>query len=126
MNTKLTDELNRQIGARLKMRRRTLGMSQRDIGDLLGVNYQQVQKYENGSNRLRGDQLLQLAHHLKVTMDYFFNNLKGGVAESQSEFEAKAATTSETQQLLIAFEKIHDIASRKLILDLVKSYSEKS
>jgi len=125
MNTKLTDELNRQIGERLKMRRRTLGLSQRDIGDFLGISFQQVQKYENGTNRLRGDQLLQLAHHLKVTTDLFFNNLTRGVAESQSEFQAKAATTSETQQLLTLFEKIHDIASRNLILDLVKSYSDK-
>jgi transcriptional regulator with XRE-family HTH domain len=65
--------INRQIGARLRNARTRRGLSQKKLGHALGVTFQQVQKYENGSNGLAAAKLSQLADILGVTVNYFFD-----------------------------------------------------
>jgi transcriptional regulator with XRE-family HTH domain len=65
--------INRQIGARLRNARTMRGLSQKKLGHALGVTFQQVQKYENGSNGLAAAKLSQLADILGVTVNYFFD-----------------------------------------------------
>ena len=75
------------VGARLRMRRMILGMSQSSLGELLGVTFQQIQKYENGSNRIGAHRLRVTARALEVSPSYFFDGIiapvsGGGFCES--------------------------------------------
>lgn len=61
------------VGRKLRMRRTILGMSQSDLGDSIGISFQQVQKYERGSNRISASKLWDFSRALKVTPSYFFD-----------------------------------------------------
>ena len=69
------------VGARLRMRRTMLGMSQSKLGELLGVTFQQVQKYEKGSNRISASRLQHTARVLEVSPGYFFEGAPADSAE---------------------------------------------
>ena len=66
------DALDTLIGQRLRQRRCDLGLSQTRLGEAIGVSFQQVQKYENGKNRIAASTLYQIAHELQVPMIWFF------------------------------------------------------
>ena len=70
------DSIDIHVGQQLKNRRLGLKMSQKDIGDFLGYTFQQIQKYENGKNRIGASNLFKLAHCLDVPVAYFFDGLK--------------------------------------------------
>jgi transcriptional regulator with XRE-family HTH domain len=78
---KIETIINRQIGARIRHARTERGLSQQNLGDELGVTFQQVQKYENGSNSLSAAKLSQLADSFGVTVNYFFDAPNGAAAE---------------------------------------------
>jgi transcriptional regulator with XRE-family HTH domain len=63
------------VGGRIKQRRKALGMSQTDLGEALGVTFQQIQKYERGNNRVGAGALYKMADALKVPISYFFDGL---------------------------------------------------
>ena len=67
-------KINKEIGAKLKLRRLKLGLSQQVLADFLGVTFQQVQKYENGTNRLSVAKIQMICEYLMVSLDYFFGN----------------------------------------------------
>jgi transcriptional regulator with XRE-family HTH domain len=64
--------IDKHVGSRLRMRRLMLDMSQTDIADALGLTFQQVQKYEKGSNRISASRLQQLSQILQVPVPFFF------------------------------------------------------
>jgi transcriptional regulator with XRE-family HTH domain len=70
--------IEQQIGARIRARRMELGLIQEQLATALGISYQQIQKYENGSNRITVDRLLLLARRLEVPVAYFFASLPDG------------------------------------------------
>ena len=76
MSIKAPNPVDKYVGSRVRMRRIMLGMSQEKLGDALGLTFQQVQKYENGVNRVSGGRLWQLAKLFKVPVNYFFDGLK--------------------------------------------------
>jgi transcriptional regulator with XRE-family HTH domain len=65
-------DLNLQIGRRVRTRRRLMNMTQQQLGEAMGVRFQQIQKYETGANRLTADKLPKLAEILEVPVEYFF------------------------------------------------------
>src|SRR6202521_1132379 len=71
---KTPNPIDAKVGARLRMRRLTLEMSRTKVGEALDISYQQVQKYENGTNRISAGRLQQLANLLDVTAAYFFED----------------------------------------------------
>lgn len=74
------------VGQRVRMRRNQLGMSQTSLGEGLGITFQQVQKYERGTNRISTSKLYEMATVLSVPITYFFEDLTpGGKIESESE-----------------------------------------
>jgi transcriptional regulator with XRE-family HTH domain len=79
--TKPSNIVDVYIGARLRTRRMILGMSQSEIGELLGVTFQQIQKYENGSNRIAAHRLRLTASVLEVSPSYFFEGIIAPVSE---------------------------------------------
>jgi transcriptional regulator with XRE-family HTH domain len=70
-------DADRHVGMRLRERRMTLGMTQQQLAELIGVTYQQAYKYETGLNRLAAGQLWRMAQGLGVEVDYFFASLGG-------------------------------------------------
>ncbi len=123
--------IDRHVGARLKMRRKLVKMSQGKLGDALGVTFQQVQKYEKGSNRIGASRLQQIARVLNVPPAYFFDGAPGSegtnlaAAESErSAFVVDFLSTNEGLQLNRAFARIVDVKIRKHIIDLVSSLAD--
>ena len=124
---KTPDPIDAKIGARVQMRRLTLEMSQTKVGEALDISYQQVQKYENGTNRISASSLQQLANLLDVTPGYFFADACPGTAAAAIPLgpngQAKIADfmMSEGRQLCRAFAAVRDTEVRKRILDLIVS-----
>src|SRR5437763_375852 len=69
---KASDPIDQHVGSRVRMRRITLAMSQQKLGDALGLTFQQIQKYEKGSNRIGASRLHQISHILQVPVEFFF------------------------------------------------------
>src|SRR5258705_9960374 len=72
MTKKLPNPTDKHVGSRVRMRRMMLGMSQEKLGDALHLTFQQVQKYEKGTNRIGASRLQQIAHFLQVSVSFFF------------------------------------------------------
>lgn len=80
----LDRRVDRHVGARLRLRRKTLGRSQASVGKALGVSFQQVQKYERGANQLNASKLYALSEALDAPVAYFFDGL-GADGDQQSD-----------------------------------------
>ncbi len=116
------------VGARLRMRRAMLGMSQGKLGQILGVTFQQIQKYEKGVNRISASRLKQAASVFDVDIDWFYEGgpaeqaLKPGFAERTSRvLDVQFLSTTEGFKLNRAFTRIRDPKIRRKIIDLVES-----
>lgn len=83
----MTNEIDRHLGKRLRQRRRTLGMTQQQIAEAVGVRFQQIQKYECGANRISAARLWLLAKALEAPVGAFFDGLtdEGSTAEGEDE-----------------------------------------
>ena len=77
MSNRLPNAIDRHVASRLRLRRRETGITQDMLADAVGVSFQQVQKYEEGTNRISAGALYQLAITLEVPVQYFFDGLSG-------------------------------------------------
>ena len=121
------------VGSRVRLRRTMLGCSQEKLGENLGITFQQVQKYEKGTNRIGASRLQQISKILKTPIAFFFEDAPGshsdetlsGFAEDGNDgsYVVDFLATNEGLQLNRAFLKIKDPQVRKKIVDLVKSLS---
>src|ERR1700730_11520183 len=132
---KIPNPIDRHVGSRVRMRRVMLGMSQEKLGGALGLTFQQVQKYEKGTNRIGASRLQQIPRTLDVPPAFFFEGApsfktianpepghRGGVAEdSNAPYVADFLATAEGLHLNMAFARIDDPKIRKRIVDLVSS-----
>ena len=131
MPKKQASPIDVQVGTRVRLRRMLIGMSQERLGELLGLTFQQVQKYEKGVNRIGAGRLFQVAHILGVPIDYFYEGVNGSSEGAPGFAEPGAGSppvmeflsSGEGLQLTLAFMKIKDPKVRKRVLDLVKSLS---
>lgn len=125
------------VGKRLRLRRTILGMSQEALGTSIGITFQQVQKYERGTNRMGSSRLFEFAKLLGVQVGYFFDdygsddalpNTMGtlaGMAESDMpSFDHEQLTSRETMEMMRAYYKIPSLKVRKSIFDLMKTLAE--
>lgn len=117
------------VGNRVRMRRQLIGMSQEKLGDLLGITFQQVQKYEKGTNRVSASRLYHMAKVLDVPIQFFFDGLRDDTLPGLS--EAAPANTlydscafPEGIQLNRIFAEIASPAKRKLIVAVVRTIAE--
>jgi transcriptional regulator with XRE-family HTH domain len=124
--TKKANLIDGQVGNRVRIRRMLIGMSQEKLGDLLGLTFQQVQKYEKGINRIGAGRLFEIARILDVPIDFFYDGV-GTTSDGHGEASAPVmefVSSTEGLQLSLAFMKIRDPKVRKRVLDLVKSLVE--
>ena len=109
-----------------------VGMSQEKLGELLGLTFQQVQKYEKGVNRVGAGRLFRIARILNVDIPYFFQDVQENLSGGQPGFAEEAAappvmefvSRGEGLQLSLAFMRIKDARVRKRVLELVKSMAD--
>lgn len=127
------------VGARIRLRRTLLGMSQERLGEALGLTFQQVQKYERGVNRVGASRLYDLARVLDVPVSFFFDDmpdsliaehpserltgLPRGLAEPQEGFGDDLMNRRETIDLVRAYYRIGDPAIRRRMFELMRSMS---
>ena len=130
--TKNPNPIDKHVGARVRMRRVLLGMSQEKLGAALGLTFQQVQKYEKGTNRIGASRLQQISDILTVPPAFFFDEMPNaeaqapepGFAEAGSSFVVNFLSTAEGLHLNRAFVRIKDAKIRKRIVDLVTALAE--
>jgi transcriptional regulator with XRE-family HTH domain len=127
MAKKAPNPTDKHVGARVRMRRMMLSMSQEKLGDALGLTFQQVQKYEKGANRIGASRLQQIAHILQVPVSFFFEGAPSlgpqadGFAEAPSPtYVSEFLATSDGLALTKAFMRIEDPKLRRRIVDLVE------
>ena len=125
---KAADATDVFVGGRIKMRRVLIGMSQGKLADLLGITFQQVQKYEKGTNRVGASRLQMISRALGVPITFFFQ--QGGSVLDLSGIdkpdEDKSGPHISKQSLVLnqAFLKIKDVKIRKSILALAKTLAD--
>ncbi len=126
MAKKVPNPIDKHVGSRVRMRRMMLGMSQEKLGDALGLTFQQVQKYEKGSNRIGASRLQQIAHILQVPVAFFFEGAPPppggptGFSEESTEYLQNTLSTSDGLALVKAFSNIQNAKLRRRIVDLVE------
>jgi transcriptional regulator with XRE-family HTH domain len=127
MSTKAPNPVDKYVGSRVRMRRIMLGMSQEKLGEALGLTFQQVQKYEKGTNRVGASRIQQISEILQVPVSFLFEGAPSGTisAEGLSEGTSPAyvsdfLATSEGLALTRAFTRITDAKLRRSIVDMVE------
>ncbi len=124
---KSPDPIDCHVGTRVRMRRLLLDLSQTDLADAIGVTFQQVQKYEKGTNRISASRLQQMAHVMQVPTAFFFEGLPSHSTEQKGKQGASFSSdlfnflaTSDGLSLARAFTQIKDRKLRLPILHLVE------
>ena len=110
------------VGQRLRLRRNMLGMSQDDLGKQVGITFQQIQKYERGTNRISASRIWEFAQILNVPEDYFFEGLDG-ISTAQTE-ERQLLDNKESQKLIHAYHNIPEQEVRDKIRNLIRCLAE--
>ena len=131
MNIKAPNPIDRHVGSRVRMRRMLIGMSQEKLGEALGLTFQQVQKYEKGTNRIGASRLHRIASVLGVPIEFFYegaphaNATQGGFAEAPaSTYVSDFLSTAEGVQLVKAFLGIKDAKVRRKLVELITTLAE--
>jgi len=115
----------------MRLRRMLIGLSQEKMGEMLGLTFQQVQKYEKGVNRIGAGRLYQISEILSVPINYFYEGFVGVDDRGHAANDDTATkpvmeflSSGEGLQLTLAFMRIKDGKVRKRVIDLIKSLAE--
>ena len=134
----MADETDLHVGKRLRRRRRLLGMTQQELASQVGVRFQQIQKYERGSNRVSASRLYDVARVLGVEISFFFEDIgkdvtdgrptqhlpeQAGLADVASlpSYEQDPLSRNETLELVRSYWKLPSSDMRKNVLELLRS-----
>jgi transcriptional regulator with XRE-family HTH domain len=128
-NARRANAMDIHVGARVRLRRMLMGMSQEKLGELLGLTFQQVQKYEKGVNRIGAGRLFELGQVLTVPVQFFYDDAPGGTAPGFGEGAAETyvpdfLNSKEGIELNRAFQRITDPKVRRSVVDLVRSIAD--
>jgi transcriptional regulator with XRE-family HTH domain len=124
---KAGNPIDQHVGGRVRMRRMMLGMSQSTLGEKLSVTFQQVQKYEKGSNRIGASRLQLISDVLEAPISFFFDGAPGagtGKRDEESAVLTSFAASADGLALIRAFSKVTDKELRTSIVRLVTSIAE--
>ena len=126
MAKKAPNPIDKHVGSRVRMRRMMLSMSQEKLGAALGLTFQQVQKYEKGTNRIGASRLQQISHILQVPVAFFFEgaptlqHAEGSSDAPSPSYVSDFLATSDGLALTRAFMEIKEPKLRRRIVDLVE------
>ena len=131
MSTKAPNPVDKYVGSRVRMRRIMLGMSQEKLGEALGLTFQQIQKYEKGTNRVGASRIQQISEILQVPVSFLFEGGPSTIASAEAPGGGTSPTyvsdflaTSEGLALTRAFTRISDAKLRRSIVDLVEKIAD--
>jgi len=119
----MEQDIDIHLGRRLRSRRRLLGLTQHQLALVVGVRFQQIQKYECGANRISAARLWSLAEVLKVPVGYFYDGLQGTASAARPVADDGAAAREESLDLVRAYCQL-DERPRRRLLDLAKSLND--
>ena len=130
-NKKKPNPIDAHVGGRIRFRRNMLNMSQEKLGESLGITFQQIQKYEKGTNRVGASRLQAIAGILNVPVSFFFEDApdtdigqtSGFIEEMSGSDVMDFCSSAEGLQLNRAFVRISDAKVRRKIIDLVRTLS---
>ena len=125
--------IDTHVGARVRLRRTLLGLSQERLGKAIGLTFQQIQKYERGVNRIGASRLYGLSQVLGVPVSYFFEDMPAAVSESRgpvprpsqaaaANYDADPMSHRETMELIKAYFRIEDPRTRRKLLELLRTF----
>ncbi len=109
------------VGSRVRLRRTLLGMNQTQLGEKLGITFQQIQKYERGGNRISASRLYQMSRILDVPVSFFFDDLDGGAGARSPD---DILIIRETLELVRAYYRIGDLAVREGLRKLTEAMAD--
>ncbi len=123
------------VGSRVRLRRTLMGLSQEKLGEAVGLTFQQIQKYERGSNRIGASRLKEFSEILEVPVSFFFEgsddepsslsrNQRQGSLSAKQTFEDDPLNKRETLELVRAYYRIKDPLVRKRIFEMVKALAK--
>ena len=127
---KTPNPIDIHVGSRIRLRRNMVSMSQEKLGEALGITFQQIQKYEKGTNRVGASRLQQISQVLGVPVSFFFEDAPGeapatGMAEANSSaYVVDFLSSSEGLQLNRSFARISDAKVRRKIIELVRTLAD--
>jgi transcriptional regulator with XRE-family HTH domain len=128
---RLANSVDKRMGQRLKARRLELGLSQERLSEVLGITFQQIQKYEKGINRIAASRLFDISSALDVPVGYFFEGLAesgakstGVLREESQDFVFDALASPEGLALLKLFATIRSPKVRRRVVELVRALAE--
>lgn len=137
MVKKVPNPIDVHVGSRVRLRRMLIGMSQERLGELLGLTFQQVQKYEKGTNRIGASRLFQISQILGVPVQFFFDDIAedvfqlldgavaGNLAEADgSPFVMEFVSSAEGLELNRCYARLENPQIRKRILDLIRCLAD--
>jgi transcriptional regulator with XRE-family HTH domain len=130
MVKKAPNPIDKHVGSRVRMRRMMLRMSQEKLGELLALTFQQVQKYEKGTNRIGASRLQQIAQILQVPVSFFFEGAPGESSAQNEEasapdFVSEFLASADGLALSRAFMRLKDAKLRRRIVELVEQIAGK-
>jgi transcriptional regulator with XRE-family HTH domain len=130
MIKKAPNPIDKHVGSRVRMRRMILQMSQEKLGDALALTFQQVQKYEKGTNRIGASRMQQIAQVLQVPVSFFFEGAPGACVPQDGEpsspsFVSDFLASADGLALSRAFTRLKDAKLRRRIVDLVEEIAGK-
>jgi transcriptional regulator with XRE-family HTH domain len=124
---KTPNPVDKHVGSRVRMRRLMLSLSQEKLGDALGLTFQQIQKYEKGTNRIGASRLQQISSILQVPVAFFFEGAPRTAGDAKTmtgapspAFVSEFLATSEGLALMKAFSDIKSAKLRRSIVHLVE------
>jgi transcriptional regulator with XRE-family HTH domain len=127
MAKKLPNPIDKHVGSRLRMRRKMLGMSQEKLGEALKITFQQVQKYEKGTNRISASRLQHISHILQVPVPFFFEGAphqpgqpRGSGGPASPAYVSEFLSSTDGLALVKAFTKIKEAKLRRRVVQLVE------
>jgi transcriptional regulator with XRE-family HTH domain len=122
---KRANPMDKYVGTRMRMRREMLGMSQGKLGKMLGLSFQQIQKYENGTNRIGAGRLQKIAQIFDVPVSFFFEGAPSdNILVSEDALEVLSAVQG--LSLLKAFMRVKDEETRRHIVGLVNRIADRN
>ncbi len=121
--------IDKHVGSRIRMRRALLGMTQQRLADALHLTFQQVQKYEKGTNRVSASRLQQIATLLGVEVGFFYEGASqvpggSGAVDRQAVLLAEVSSSSEGVRLINSFVRISDPIVRRRLADLAEGIAQ--
>lgn len=123
---KVPNSIDVQVGKKIRIRRRLLGISQAELGALVSITFQQVQKYEKGTNRVSASRAQQIANLLKVPPSYFFPVETTSGTQGATPHDELASFVKDRSgiEFNMAFTRITSSALRAKIIRLVVAVAE--